>query len=195
VQFVATHNVTAEDLVRAVQLTGRRTDVAARLVVVVVLTAILWQVLHAFSFYLRAAAGAPDRLVALLRADRGAGDAALAWMSVLVTLCLPVFFFYALRALAEALRPAWRARRLMRDSDLFGAVTYTVDERGVRSTRADGRDVFMPWSAFDGMRHDAAMAVLLRGTRMLFFVPLQAFDSNRDAVLDTLKSHVSGAGS
>lgn len=194
-QFVATHNVTVEDVMRAVKLTRRWTDVIAGIVVVVVLAAILTQVLYAFSLYLRAATDSPDRLVALLRFEDGAGNSVLAWISVLVALCLPVFLFYSVRALAEILRPAWRARRLMRDSDLCGSTTYAIDDHGVRSTREGGSDVFIPWSAFDGLRDDTEIAVLLRRTRMLFFVPLQAFGADRGVVLAELRSAISASGS
>jgi hypothetical protein len=190
-RFVATHPVTVGDLMRAVRLTRRWTDLVVGTVVVVVLAAILSQVLYAFSLYLRAAADSPERLVALLRFQGEGGASVMAWVSVLVTLCLPVFLFFSVRALAETLRPAWRVRRLMRDSDLCGPTTYTIDDHGVRATREVGRDVFIPWSAFDGVRHDADIAVLLRKTRMLFFVPLQAFGADRDVVLGHLKSHIS----
>lgn len=162
---------------------------------VVVLAAVLSQVLYAFYLYVRAAADSPARFAALLRSDSGAGNAALAWASVLVTLCLPVFFFYSVRALAEAVRPGARVRRLMRDSDLCGRTTYTIDDRGVRSTREGGRDVFMPWSAFDGLRSDNEIAVLLRRTRMWFFVPLQAFGADRGVVLARLRANISPSGS
>jgi hypothetical protein len=193
-QFVATHNVTVEDVMRAVRLTRRWIDLVAIIVVVVVLAAVLSQVLYAFGLYLRAATDFPDRFVALLRFEYGAEDSALAWISVLVTLCLPVFLFYSVRALAETLRPAWRARRLTRDSDLCGTTTYAIDDRGVRSTREGGSEVFIPWSSFDGLRNDTQIAVLLRGTRMLFFVPLQAFGADRGAVLAQLRSNISASG-
>jgi len=192
-RFVATHNVTVKDLVRAVQLTRRWTDLFAGIVVVVVLAAVLSQVLYAFSLYLRAATDSPDRLVALLRFEGGAGNSALAWISVLVTLCLPVFLFFSVRGLAETLRPTWRVRRLMRDSDLCGATTYAIDDHGVRSTKEGGSEVFIPWSAFDGLRNDTEMAVLLRRTRMLFFVPLQAFGAERGVVLAQLRSNISSS--
>jgi hypothetical protein len=162
------------------------------IVVVVVLGAILSQVLYAFRLYARTAADSPDRLAALLRFESGAGNAALAWISVLVTLCLPVFLFYSVRALAETLHPAWRVRRLMRDSDLCGATTYAIDDHGVRSTREGGSDVFIPWSAFDGLRSDTEIAVLLRRTRMLFFVSqhrLAADNGRWDACAVRLKPH------
>jgi hypothetical protein len=194
-RFVATHNVTLDDLTHAVQLTRRWTDLLVGMVVVVVLAAVLSQVLYAFSLYLRAATDSPDRLVALLRFEGGPADAALAWTSVLVTLCLPVFLFYSVRALAETMRPAWRARRLMRDSDLCGAITYAIDDHGVRSTKEGGSDVFIPWSAFDGVRNDTEIVVLLRRTQMLFFVPLRAFGADRGVVLAQLRSHISASGS
>ena len=194
-RFVATHNVTVEDVMHAVQLSRRWTDLVGGIVVVVVLAATLSQVLYAFGLYLRAATDSPKMLVALLRFEGGAENSALAWISVLVTLCLPVFLFYSVRALAETLRPAWRARRLMRDSDLWGATTYVIDDRGVRATKEGGRDVFIPWSAFDGLRNDTEIAVLLRRSRMLFFVPLQAFGADGGMVLAQLRSNISISGS
>jgi hypothetical protein len=192
-RFVATHDVTAHDLTHAMRLTRRPTDLVGGLLAVVVLSAILWQVLYAFSIYVRAAAGFPERLMALLRFQSGAGDAVLAWLSVVVTLSLPVFLFYSVRALAETLRPDWRVRRLMRDSSMYGPTTYTIDGEGVRSTRMDGADMFMPWSTFDGLRSDAEIAVLLRGTRLLFFVPLRAFGADHDVVRAHLRSSIAAS--
>jgi hypothetical protein len=82
----------------------------------------------------------------------------------------------------------------MRDSDLCGATTYAIDDHGVRSTREGGSDVFIPWSAFDGLRSDTEIAVLLRRTRMLFFVPLQAFGADRGVVLAQLRANISASG-
>ena len=189
-RFQATHDVTIEDVVRALRLTRRWTDLPVRIIVVVVLAVILSQVLYAFGLYLHAAAGSTHTLLDLLLFGSGAGSGALAWLSILVTLSLPAFLFYSVRALAETLRPASKARRHMRDSDIFGTTTYAIDDHGVRSTRAGGIDVFMPWSAFDDLQSDAVTAVLLRGRRPLFFVPLQAFGGECTAVLTHMRSHM-----
>jgi hypothetical protein len=129
----------------------------------------------------------------LLRFESGAGNAALAWLSVLVTLSLPLFLFYSARALVEALRPTLKARRTLRDTDICGTTHYVIDDDGVRATRPGGIDVFMPWSAFDNLRSDADTAALLKGPRLLFFVPLQAFGTQRGAVLALLRSKMIGS--
>jgi len=72
-----------------------------------------------------------------------------------------------------------------------GARTYLVGDEGVRSRTGGGPDVFLPWTAFDAMRHDARMAALTRQGQLRFFVPLDAFGADRDAVLATLSQRVS----
>ena len=190
--FVATHDVTVDDVARAARLASRRADLLLSLFVIVVLIGILSQVLYSFSLYLWAVVQSPEMLVNLLRFQTGGvGAAALTWLSILVTLSLPVFLFYAIRSLAEAIRPAWRIRRLMKYSDSIGPTTYTIDVRGVRSVKTEGADIFLPWTAFDGLRCDAELAVLMRSKRPKFFVPLTAFGSERDAVLSQIRSNIS----
>ena len=114
-QFVATHNVTADDVARAARLGARSVDLLLSVIVVVVLIGILVQVLYSFALYLSAVAHAPEKLVGLLRFETGEmGVAALTWLSILVSVLLPVFLFYAIRSLADTLHPAWRVRRLPR---------------------------------------------------------------------------------
>ena len=108
------------------------------------------------------------------------------------TLSLPVFLFYAIRSLAEGIRPTWRLRRLMKNSDIIGPTTYTVDDRGVPSVRKGGAEVFLPWTTLDGLRCDAEIAVLMRKTQPAFFVPLTAFGQERKAVLAQIRSRISG---
>jgi hypothetical protein len=190
--FVATHDVTVDDVARAARLASRRADLLLSLFVIVVLIGILSQVLYSFSLYLWAVVQSPEMLVNLLRFQTGGvGAAALTWLSILVTLSPPVFLFYAIRSLAETIRPAWRIRRLMKDSDSIGPTTYTIDDRGVRSVKAGGADIFLPWAAFDGLRFKAELAVLMRSKRPKFFVPLTAFGQERDAVLSKLRSNIS----
>jgi hypothetical protein len=190
-QFVASHDVTAEDLARAAQLATRWTDILLSVLVVVVLTAILSQVLYAFWLYLRAVVDSPTNFADLLRLDTGGiDDTVFAWLSIIVTLGLPIFLFFALRSLAETIWPPWRVRRLIKHSNVIGPTTYTVSNEGARAARAGGADVFLPWSSFDGMRADAEIAALTRKGRLLFFVPLAAFGSERDAVLAHISSRV-----
>jgi hypothetical protein len=105
-----------------------------------------------------------------------------------------VFLFYAIRSLAETLHPAWRVRRLIKNSDIIGPTTYTIDDRGVRSLRKEGADVFLPWTTFDGVRSNAEIAVLVTKTRPKFFVPLGAFGLQRDELLAEIRSRVSRSG-
>ena len=194
-QFVATHNVTADDVARAAQLGARRVDLLLSIGVVVVLVGILAQVLYSFALYISAVADAPEKLVRLLRFETGEiSVAALSWLSILVSLSLPVFLFYALRSLAETFHPVWRVRRLIKNLDIIGPTTYTIDDRGVRSLRKEGADVFLPWTTFDGVRSDVEIAVLLNNTRPKFFVPLGAFGMERDEVLAEIRSRVSRSG-
>jgi len=194
-QFVATHNVTADDVARAARLGARRVDLLLSVIVVVVLIGILVQVLYSFALYLSAVAHAPEKLVGLLRFETGEmGVAALTWLSILVSLLLPVFLFYAIRSLADALHPAWRVRRLVKNSDIIGPTTYTIDDRGVRFLGKEGADVFLPWTTFDGVRSDAEIVVLFSNTRPKFFVPLGAFGVERDKVLAEIRSRVSRSG-
>ena len=109
--FVTTHNVTADDVARAARLGTRKVDLALSVIVVVVLVAILAQVLYAFAIYLSAVAGAPEKLISLLRFETAElGVAVLSWLSILVTLLLPIFLFFAIRALADTFHPAWRVK-------------------------------------------------------------------------------------
>ena len=83
-QFVATHNVTADDVACASRLGARRVDLLLSVIVVVVLIGILAQVLYSFALYLLAVAHAPEKLVGLLRFETGEiGVAALTWLSIL----------------------------------------------------------------------------------------------------------------
>ena len=194
-QFVATHNVTADDVARAARLGARRADLLLSIFVVVVLIGILSQVLYSFTLYLGAVVNSPARLIDLLRFESGGtGIAVLSWLSIIVALSLPVFLFYALRSLAETLFPAWRVRRLPKNSDMIGPTTYTIDDNGVRSVKQGGADVFLPWTALDAVRCDAEVAVLMRSTRLMFFVPLAAFGHERDVVLAQIRSRISGIG-
>ena len=194
-QFVATHNVTADDVARATQLAARKVDLLLNIFVVVVLVGILSQVLYSFTLYLGAVVNSPARLMDLLRFEsEGIGIAVLSWLSIIVALSLPVFLFYALRSLAETLYPAWRARRLTKNSDMIGPTTYTIDDHGVRSVKQGGADVFLPWTALDGVRCDAEVAVLMHKTRPIFFVPLAAFGRERDAVRAQIRSGISHSG-
>src|SRR5262245_4181758 len=191
-QFVATHNVTADDVARAARLGARRVDLLLSVIVVVVLIGILAQVLYSFALYLSAVAHAPEKLIGLLWFETGEiGVAALTWLSILVSLLLPVFLFYGIRSLADTLHPARRVRRLVKNSDIIGPTTYTIDDRGVPSLRKDGADVFLPWTTLDGIRSDAEIAVLFRNTRPKFFVLLGAFGPQRDEVLTEIRSHIS----
>jgi hypothetical protein len=190
-RFIARHNVTTNDLARAAKLAARWTDILLSIFVVVVIIAILSQVLYSFGLYLWAAAASPDMLFDLLRfRSADISIAVLSWISILVTLCLPAFLFFAMRSLLETIFPAWRVRRLVKTSDIIGPTTYTVDDRGIRSERDEGADVFLPWTAFDDIRCDAELAVLLRNRRAKFFVPLAAFGRDREAVLTQIRAAV-----
>jgi hypothetical protein len=194
-QFVATHNVTADDVARATQLAARKVDLLLNIFVIVVLVGILSQVLYSFTLYLGAVVNSPARLIDLLRFEsEGIGIAVLTWLSIIVALSLPVFLFYALRSLVETIYPAWRVRRLTKNSDMLGPTTYTIDDHGVRSVTKGGTDVFLPWTALDAVRCDAEVAVLMCSTRLMFFVPLAAFGHERDAVLAQIRSRISRSG-
>jgi hypothetical protein len=191
-QFVATHNVTPDDVARAARLGARKIDLFISVVVVLVLVGILAQVLYSFALYLSAVAGAPEKLVGLLRFETGETSVAmLSWLSILVTLLLPIFLFYAVRSLADALQPGRRVRRLIKSSDIIGPTTYTIDDRGVRSVGAQGAETFLPWTSFDGVRSDAEIVVMLSKSRPTFFVPLGAFGGERNEVLAEIKSRIS----
>jgi len=194
-EFVATHNVTASDVARATQLGARRTDLLLNVFVVVVIVAILSQVFYAFTLYLGAVVNSPGQFIDLLLFKSGeTTNAALSWLSIIVTLSLPVFLFYALRSVGEAIFPAWRVRRLTKNSDIIGQTTYTIDDHGVRSITKGGTEVFLPWTALDGVRSDSEIAVLMRNTRPVFFVPLAAFGQERDALSVQIRSRVSPSG-
>jgi hypothetical protein len=194
-RFVATHNVTVDDVVRAAQLGVRRVDLLLSIFVVVVLIGILSQVFYSFTLYVVAVVNSPAQLIELLRFESGGiGIAMLSWLSIIVALSLPVFLFYALRSLAETLFPAWRVRRLTKNSDMIGPTTYIVDNDGVRSIKQGGADVFLPWTALDAVRCDAEVAVLMRSTQVMFFVPLAAFGDQREAVLAQIRSCISVSG-
>lgn len=193
--FVATHNVTADDVARAARLGARKVDFVLSVIVIVVLVAILAQVLYAFAIYLSAVSSSPEKLISLLRFETAElGVAVLSWLSILVTILLPIFLFYAVRALADAFHPAWRVRRLIKNSDVIGPTTYTIDDRGIRSAGAQGAEVFLPWTNFDGVRSDAKIAVLVSKSRPKFFVPLGAFGPEREKVLAEMRSRVSHSG-
>ena len=193
-QFVATHNVTDKDVARATQLGARRRDLLLSICVVVVLVGVLAQVLYSFALYLSAVADAQDNLIKLLRFETDEiGVAVICWVSILVSLSLPVFLFYLIRSLAETLHPAWKVRRLIKNSEIIGSTTYTIDDRGVRSLRKQGADLFLPWTTFDGVRSDDEIAVLFSKNTPRFFVPLGAFGLARDDVLAEVKSRISQA--
>jgi len=176
----------------AARLGARKQDIFIGIVVVLVLAGILAQVLYSFWLYLSAAAGAPEKLIALLRFESAnPGVALMSWLSIMVSLLLPVFLFYAVRSLADALNPGRRVRRLAKKSDITGPTTYTIDERGVRSVGARGAETFLPWSAFDAVRSDAEIAVLLSKARPRFFLPLEAFGRERNNLLAEIKSRIS----
>ena len=187
--------MTADDVARAAQLGARRADLLLSVTVVVVLVGILAQALYSFALYLSAVANAPERLVGFLLFQAGeTGDSLLAWLSILVSLGLPIFLFYAVRALADTLHPGRRVRRLIKSSDILGPTTYTIDDRGVRTLRKEGAEVFLPWTTFDGVRSDAEIVVLFGNTQPKFFVPLGAFGLARDELLAEIKSRVSRSG-
>jgi hypothetical protein len=195
VQFVATHNVTADDVARATQLAARWTDLLLNIFVVVVIVAILSQVFYAFTLYFGAIVNSPGKLIELLLFKSGeTTNAALSWLSIIVTLSLPVFLFYAFRSLVETVYPAWRVRRLMKNADIIGPTTYTVDDHGIRSVKKGGAEVFLPWTVLDGLRCDGEIAVLMRNTRPMFFVPLAAFGRERDAVSAQMRARLSPSG-
>jgi hypothetical protein len=129
-------------------------------------------------------------LVDLLLFGDGPVNAVVSGLSILVTLCLPIFLFYTVRSLAETIWPAWRARRMMKNSDIAGPTTYTIDDRGVRAVREGGSDVFFPWTAFDAIRHNGELAVLLRKAKPLFFVPVTAFGAQQQAVLAAMRDRI-----
>src|SRR6187551_987853 len=96
-----------------VSIGARKVDLVLSVIVVVVLVAVVAQVLYAFAIYLLAVASSPEKLISLLRFETAElGVAVLSWLSILVTLLLPIFLFYAVRALADTFHPAWRIRRL-----------------------------------------------------------------------------------
>jgi hypothetical protein len=189
-QFTGRHSLTVDDYVRAVRLAARKRDIILSAVTAVVLLLILMQVGWAFWVYTVAVIEEPVQLLDLLSFDGGVGTSVIAWSSIVVTLLLPVFLYVALRALFDSLRPERRVRRMMRGSDLLGPTTYVIDEEGVRSATESGPQSFLPWSAFDGLRHDDAVAILTRNGTLRFFVPFAAFSSNREAVTAHLRSHV-----
>jgi hypothetical protein len=158
-QFVATHNVTVDDVARVTQLAARKTDLLLNILVIVVIIGILSQVLYAFTLYLGAVVNSPGKLIDLLLFKSGEiTNAVFSWLSIIVTLSLPVFVFYASRSLVETVYPAWRVRRLTKNSDMIGPTIYTIDDLGVRSVTKGGTEVFLPWTALDGVRSDAEIA-------------------------------------
>ena len=189
--FVATHNVTRNDVARAVRLGARKVDLLLSIVVVIVLVGILAQVLYSFALYLSAIAGAPEKLASLLRFETSElGVAALSWLSILITLLLPIFLFYAVRSVADAFHPVWKVRRLIKNSDIVGPTTYTIDDLGIRSIGPQGAEVFLPWTAFDAVQADQEIAVLVSKARPRFFVPLGAFGRERDQLLAEIRHRV-----
>jgi len=164
--FVATHNVTRNDVARAVRLGARKVDLLLSIVVVIV-------------------------LASLLRFETSElGVAALSWLSILITLLLPIFLFYAVRSVADAFHPVWKVRRLIKNSDIVGPTTYTIDDRGIRSIGPQGAEVFLPWTAFDAVQADQEIAVLVSKARPRFFVPLGAFGRERDQLLAEIRHRV-----
>jgi hypothetical protein len=193
--FVATHDVTAEDVTRAARLTTRWTDILLSVMVVAVLAAILLQVLYAFWLYLRAVTDYPANFVGLLRLDTGdMANTVFAWLSIIVTLGLPIFLFVAARSLAETIWPSRRVRRLIKHSNVTGPTTYTVSDEGVRATKSGGADTFMPWAFFDATQSDGDIAALTQRGRLMFFVPLAAFGPQREAVFAHIRSRIGTGG-
>lgn len=188
--FTATHNVTLSDMAHAARLAARWPDIFVNLAGLGVMLFILAQIGFSFALYVRAVVDNPDMLAKLLRFEAGGELGWWIWASVLAVLLLPVFLFYSVLLVVETLFPARRVRRLMKGSDLLGPTAYLVSDEGVRSRTGGGPDVFMPWTAFDAMRHEAGMAVLTRQGQLRFFVPLDAFGADRDAVLATLSQRV-----
>jgi hypothetical protein len=193
-QFVGSHSITAEDIARAMRLARRPSEILLNVAVVIALAGILMQVLYAFFVYLTAATTAPSRLLDLLAMPDGAMNATLAWLSILTTLVLPVFLFYAARALAETLWPIVRVRRLLTGSDVIGPATYTIDEQGVRSARIGGPETFMPWASFDRARSDSEIVALTQKGQLRFFVPLAAFGAQRNRVTAEIAVRVAQDG-
>jgi hypothetical protein len=193
-QFTGSHSVTIDDMAHGIQLASRWRDTALSLFVVLVLAAILLQVGYSFFLYVGAAANAPNKLLELLRFDNASdiGTGLISWLSIFVTLLLPIFLFFSLRALVEALHPKLRGRRLMKDTATLGPTTYTRDEEGVRSETKGGPNTFLPWTTFDGIPHDDAMAILTRKRQLRFFVPLAAFGGDREQVLGHISSKLNG---
>src|SRR5262249_21231511 len=118
--FFGTHNVTAEDIARAMRLARRPVEVWFNAALAIVLAGILIQVLYSFFIYLRAASGAGEKLLGLLLMQDGAINGIVAWLSIATTGTLPVFLFYVLRTLAETIWPGLRVTRLSEASDLIG---------------------------------------------------------------------------
>jgi hypothetical protein len=192
--FTAAHDVTAEDVARAARLAMRTRDKFLGIGGGLIMVAVEVLVAYAFAIYVAAIVKSPAMLIDLLRFETGDLSTSLVtWLSVIITLLLPVFFFYTGRTLVESARPDWRVRRLVKGSDMLGPTTYTIDNEGVRSTKAAGSDVFLPWATFDGLRTDADLAVLTRKGQLRFFVPLQAFARDRDDVVTHLTSRVRSA--
>jgi hypothetical protein len=192
--FRAAHDVSAEDVALAARIAMRTRDKLLGLGGGLIMVAVEVLVAYAFAIYVVAIVKSPGMLVDLLRFETGdRGTSLVTWLSVLVTLLLPVFLFYSLRTLVDCVRPDWRVRRLVKGSDMLGQTTYTIDNEGVRSTKAAASDVFLPWSTFDGIRMDADLAVLTRKGKLRFFVPLQAFARERDDVVTHLTSRVQSA--
>ena len=190
--FTGSHSVTVDDYEHAVRLAARPRDMVLSLISVLVLVVMLFYVGWAFALYAWAVLKSPDRLIELMRFELGGGSGVLSWLSVLVSITLPVFLFFSLRALLESLLPARRVRRLMRRSDLLGPTTYRIDDEGVRSATAGGPETFLPWSSFDGLRSDSKMLVLTRHRLLRFFVPFAAFDENRESLVASIAAHVKG---
>ena len=192
--FTAAHNVTAEDVARAARIAMRTREKLLGIAGALIMVAVEVLVAYAFAIYVAAIVKSPAMLIDLLRFEIGDPSTSLVtWLSVIVTLLLPVFFFYTGRTLVESVRPDWRVRRLVKGSDMLGPTTYTIDDEGVRSTNAAGSDVFLPWTTFDGLRADGDLAVLTRKGQLRFFVPLQAFARERDDVVTLLSSRVRSA--
>jgi hypothetical protein len=193
-QFTGSHNVTLDDIAQAIQLSSRWRDAALNLFVVLVLAAILLQIGFSFALYAGAVAKAPGRLLDLLRFDNATDLTVglISWLSIFVTLLLPIFLFFSLRALVEALFPKLRVRRLMKHSAILGPTTYTLDEEGVRSETEHGPKTFLPWTSFDSTRQDDVMAILTHKRQLRFFVPLAAFGGDREQVLGLISSKLDG---
>jgi hypothetical protein len=195
VQFTGTQTITADEFAHAAELAGptrvAMLNIAGLAVTLIILLLIGWS----FVFYVGEVVQAPNLLLEHMSFGRfGKEMGILSWLSLTVTMLLPVFLFYVLRALVEAFRPARGIRRLIKDSDMLGPTTYVIDDKGVRATVVHGPETFIPWESFDRARQDATMVILMRKGQLRLFVPLAAFGEARDAVVAYMASRLETSG-